>query len=51
MGSVAAASTELENTLPDVPQVFGANSADAKEAANPADAGQAKAVAERSWRR
>jgi hypothetical protein len=34
-GSVAAANTELENTLPDVPHVFGANSPEAKEAANP----------------
>jgi hypothetical protein len=46
VGSVAAANTELENTLPDVPQLFGANSADAKEAENPSDAGQAKAVAD-----
>ncbi|MDX6344441.1 MAG: hypothetical protein QOH87_4579 [Trebonia sp.] len=45
-GSVAAANTELENTLPDVPLVFGANSADAKEAENPSSAGQAKAVAD-----
>src|SRR5580704_5837265 len=37
-GSVAAANTEIENTQPDVPQVFGANSADAKEAENPSDA-------------
>ena len=34
-GSVAAADTELENTLPDVPLVFGANSPEAKEAENP----------------
>jgi hypothetical protein len=45
-GSVAAANTEIENTLPDVPHLFGANSADAKEAENPSDAGQAKAVAD-----
>jgi len=45
-GSVAAANTELENTLPDVPQVFGANSPDAKEAEDPSDAGQAKATAD-----
>jgi hypothetical protein len=32
VGSVAAANTELENTTPDVPLVFGANSPDAKEA-------------------
>jgi hypothetical protein len=34
-GTVASANTELENTLPDVPMVFGANSPEAKEAANP----------------
>ena len=34
-GTVASANTELENTLPDVPHVFGANSPEAKEAANP----------------
>ena len=34
-GTVAAANTELENTLPDVPHVFGANSPEAKEAQNP----------------
>jgi hypothetical protein len=34
-GAVAAANTELENTLPDVPHVFGANSPEAKEAENP----------------
>ena len=34
-GSVASANTELENTLPDVPHVFGAHSPEAKEAANP----------------
>ncbi len=43
-GSVAAADTELENTLPDVPLVFGKNSPDAKEAENPSSAGQAKAA-------
>jgi hypothetical protein len=46
VGSVAAANTELENTLPDVPQVFGQNSPDAAEAENPTDAGQAKATAD-----
>ena len=34
-GSVAAANTELENTVPDVPDVFGASSPEAKEAENP----------------
>jgi hypothetical protein len=34
-GSVAAANTELENTTPDVPLVFGANSPEAAEAENP----------------
>ena len=34
-GTVASANTELENTLPDVPHVFGANSPEAKEAADP----------------
>src|SRR5690242_16873217 len=34
-GTVASANTELENTLPDVPHVFGAHSPEAKEAANP----------------
>jgi hypothetical protein len=34
-GSVAAANTELENQAPDVAHVFGAKSADAKEADNP----------------
>jgi hypothetical protein len=34
-GSVAAANTELENTQPDVPHVFGANSPQAAEARNP----------------
>src|SRR3984885_9566737 len=42
-GSVAAADTELENTLPDIPLVYGANSAEAKEAENPALANQAAA--------
>jgi hypothetical protein len=45
-GSVAAANTELENTTPDVPLVFGADSPDAKEASDPSDAGQAKAAAD-----
>jgi hypothetical protein len=35
VGSVAAANTELENTTPDVPLVYGANSAQAAEAENP----------------
>jgi hypothetical protein len=43
-GSVAAANTELENLTPDVPNVFGANSAQAKEAADPNQ--QAKATAD-----
>jgi hypothetical protein len=34
-GTVASANTELENTLPDVPHVFGAHSPEAKEAENP----------------
>jgi hypothetical protein len=34
-GTVASANTELENTVPDVANVFGANSAEAKEAADP----------------
>ena len=34
-GTVASANTELENTLPDVPLVFGAHSAEAREAENP----------------
>jgi hypothetical protein len=34
-GTVAGADTELENTLPDVPHVFGANSPEAREAENP----------------
>jgi hypothetical protein len=42
-GSVAAADTELENTLPDIPLVFGAKSAEAKEAENPKLANQAEA--------
>ena len=42
-GSVAAADTELENTVPDVPLVFGANSAEAKEAENPKLANKAEA--------
>jgi hypothetical protein len=42
-GSVAAADTELENTLPDIPLVFGANSAEAKEAENPQLVNQAEA--------
>jgi hypothetical protein len=45
-GSVAAANTEIENTLPDVPLLFGAKSADAREASNPSAAGQAKATAD-----
>jgi hypothetical protein len=42
-GSVAAADTELENTVPDVPLVFGANSPAAKEAENPKLANKAEA--------
>jgi hypothetical protein len=42
-GSVAAADTELENTLPDIPLVFGANSTEAKEAENPSLANKAEA--------
>ncbi|HEX4701021.1 MAG TPA: hypothetical protein VH352_02740 [Pseudonocardiaceae bacterium] len=34
-GTVAAANTELENTVPDVPVVYGANSPQAKEAEDP----------------
>ena len=34
-GTVAGANTELENTLPDVPLVYGPHSPQAKEAANP----------------
>ena len=43
VGSVAAANTELENTTPDVPLVFGAKSPDAKEAEG---ANQNKATAD-----
>ena len=48
VGSVAAANTELENTLPDVPHVFGANSPQAKEAAktNASGSDQAQATAD-----
>jgi hypothetical protein len=42
-GSAAAADTELENTVPDVPLVFGANSPEAKEAENPKLANKAEA--------
>jgi hypothetical protein len=42
-GSVATAGTELENTLPDVPLVYGASSAQAKEAADPKQASKAAA--------
>jgi hypothetical protein len=42
-GSVAAADTELENTLPDIPLVYGANSAEAIQAENPKLANQAEA--------
>jgi hypothetical protein len=45
-GTVAAANTELENTLPDVPHVFGAHSPEAKEASVPTQRGQAKAEAD-----
>jgi len=45
-GTVAGANTELENTLPDVPHVFGANSPEAKEAENPSARGQAQATAD-----
>ena len=45
-GTVAAADTELENTLPDVPHVYGANSPEAKEAENPSAKGQAQATAD-----
>jgi hypothetical protein len=34
-GTVAEANTDLENTVPDVPLVFGAHSPEAKEAENP----------------
>jgi hypothetical protein len=42
-GSVAAADTELENTLPDIPLVYGANSAEAIQAENPKLANKAGA--------
>jgi hypothetical protein len=42
-GSVAAADTELENTLPDIPLVYGASSAAAEEAENPKLANKAEA--------
>ncbi|MGH3229330.1 MAG: hypothetical protein ACRDOA_12240 [Streptosporangiaceae bacterium] len=42
-GSVAAADTELENTLPDIPLVYGANSAEAIQAENPKLANKAEA--------
>ena len=42
-GAVASANTELENTLPDVPHVFGANSPQAREAENPQLQGKAAA--------
>src|SRR6201981_3961959 len=42
-GSVAAANTELENTLPDIPLVYGANSAEAIEAETPRLANKAAA--------
>jgi hypothetical protein len=45
-GSAAAANTELENTLPDVPLVFGANSPEATEAQNPNPQVQSKAAAD-----
>lgn len=45
-GTVAGADTELENTLPDVPHVFGAKSPEAKEAENPSSKGQARATAD-----
>jgi hypothetical protein len=45
-GTVAGADTELENTLPDVPHVFGAKSPEAKEAAIATSKGQAKAEAD-----
>ncbi len=45
-GTVAGADTELENTLPDVPHVYGANSPDAREAENPSAKGQALATAD-----
>jgi len=45
-GTVAGADTELENTLPDVPHVYGANSPEAKEAENTSSKGQARATAD-----
>ncbi len=42
-GTVAAANTELENLVPDVPKVFGAHSPEAKEAQNPKLANKASA--------
>ena len=42
-GTVAAANTDLENTVPDVSLVFGAHSAEAKEAENPKLQGKAAA--------
>ena len=42
-GSVAAANTDLENLVPDVPLVYGANSPEAKEAENPKLANKAAA--------
>jgi hypothetical protein len=45
-GTVAGADTELENTLPDVPHVFGAHSPEAKEAEVQTNKGQTRAVAD-----
>ncbi len=42
-GTIAAANTDLENTVPDVPLVFGAHSPEAKEAENPQLANKAAA--------
>src|SRR5215469_284157 len=42
-GSVAAANTDLENLIPDVPLVYGAHSPEAKEAENPKLANKAAA--------
>ncbi len=42
-GTVAAANTELENLVPDVPKVFGAHSPQAREAENPKLANKAAA--------
>jgi hypothetical protein len=42
-GSVAAANTDLENLVPDVPLVYGAHSPQAKEAENPKLANKASA--------